>query len=108
MNLLTDGMIEKSVIKTPLNKQLRIDNHTATYEVYDIRLDHLYFNDQNDRIATWMSKYKAEHDGKSVDIYNRLREKEQIMLNAIENQVLEKVTSTEEDLDLIFSGLGLA
>ena len=68
MNLLTDGMIEKSVIKTPLNKQLRIDSHTATYEVYDIRLDHLYFNDQNDRIATWMSKYKAEHDGKSVDM----------------------------------------
>ena len=30
MNLLTDGMIEKSVIKTPLNKQLRIDNHTAS------------------------------------------------------------------------------
>ena len=65
-------------------------------------------NLKKDRIATWMSKYKAEHDGKSVDIYNRLREKEQIMLNAIENQVLEKVTSTEEDLDLIFSGLGLA
>ena len=41
-------------------------------------------------------------------IYNRLREKEQIMLNAIENQVLEKVTSTEEDLNLIFSGLGLS
>ena len=68
MNLLTDGIIEKGVIKTPLNKQLRIDNHTATYEVYDIRLDYLYYNDQNDRIATWMSKYKADHDGESVDM----------------------------------------
>lgn len=40
-------------------------------------------------------------------IYNRLKEKEQIMLDAIENQVLEKVTSAEEDLDLIFKGLEL-
>lgn len=68
MNLLSDGIIEKGVIKTPLNKQLRIDNHTSTYEVYDIRLDYLYYNDQNDRIATWMSKYKADHDGESVDM----------------------------------------
>lgn len=40
-------------------------------------------------------------------IYSRLKNKEEIMLNAIENQVLEEVTSTEEDLELIFSGLGL-
>lgn len=79
MNLLHDGINNKSVIKTTLNKQLRIDNHTATYEVYDIRLDCLYFNDQNDRIATWMSKYKADHNGESIDMsdleaYNRIIE----------------------------------
>lgn len=68
MNLLTEGIIEKNVIKTHLNKQLRIDNHTSTYEVYDIRLDCLFFNDQNDRIATWMSKYKADHNGEFVDM----------------------------------------
>lgn len=71
MILLQDGINEKSVIKTKLNKQLRIDNHTSTYEVYDIRLDCLYYNDQNDRIATWMSKYKADHNGESVDISDR-------------------------------------
>lgn len=40
-------------------------------------------------------------------IYYRLKDKEEIMLNAIENQVLEEVTSTEEDLEIIFNGLGL-
>ena len=40
-------------------------------------------------------------------IYYRLKDKEEIMLNAIETQVLEEVTSTEEDLEIIFNGLGL-
>ena len=80
MNLLQDGITNKSVIKTNLNKQLRIDNHTSTYEVYDIRLDCLYYNDQNDRIATWMSKYKSDNDIKTVDMtdleeYNNIIER---------------------------------
>ncbi|MHB1393842.1 MAG: SNF2-related protein [Clostridia bacterium] len=40
-------------------------------------------------------------------IYLRLLEKEQIMLDAIENNVLEKGSTVEEDLDIIFQGLGL-
>lgn len=40
-------------------------------------------------------------------IYLRLKEKEQIMLDAIENSTLEKGTTPEEDLDLIFSDLKL-
>lgn len=40
-------------------------------------------------------------------IYLRLKEKEQIMLNAIDSNVLEKGTTPEEDLDLIFAGIGL-
>ncbi len=35
-------------------------------------------------------------------IYERLKEKEEVMLNAINNGVLEQVTSFEEDLELIF------
>lgn len=38
-------------------------------------------------------------------IYNRLCEKEQTMLNAIDNNVLEKVTTPEEDVELIFKDL---
>ena len=50
-----------------------------------------------------------ENDDYSLDeqIFIRLQEKERIMLDAIENQKLEKVTTTQEDLDLIFGGLKL-
>lgn len=61
MNLLNDGIKSKAVMPTQSTKKLSIDNHTQVYPVYKIRLDQLYFNDQNDRIATWISQYKAEH-----------------------------------------------
>lgn len=41
------------------------------------------------------------------EIYNRLLEKEEVMLNAIESGILETVTTSEEDVELIFSPLGL-
>lgn len=40
-------------------------------------------------------------------IYERLFEKETIMLNAIENNILESVTTSEEDLDIVFKDLGI-
>ena len=58
MNLLTDGIKSKAVMLTQGTKKLSIDNHTQVYPVYKIRLDQLYFNDQNDRIATWISQYR--------------------------------------------------
>ena len=95
--------------------------HDAIYYEYSYNLVHLL--QSKDRIHRlglpggqytqyyYLEEVYNDEDGAFAlgeRIYNRLREKEQIMLNAIENQVLEKVTSTEEDLDLIFSGLGLA
>ena len=35
--------------------------------------------------------------------YNRLKEKEQIMLDAIDNHVLEAMPTSNEDLEIIFS-----
>ena len=36
-------------------------------------------------------------------VYNRLKEKEQIMLDAIDNHVLEAMPTSDEDLEVIFS-----
>ena len=36
-------------------------------------------------------------------VYNRLKEKEQIMLDAIDNHVLEAMPTSDEDLEMIFS-----
>ena len=40
-------------------------------------------------------------------IYDRLMAKERIMLQAIENDELEEMPTTDEELDLIFDQLGL-
>ncbi len=44
-----------------ISKKLTIDGVTDIYPVYRIRLDQLYFNDQNDRIATFISKHVSEN-----------------------------------------------
>lgn len=54
-----------------------VDSHfrdrliTKAYPVYKIRLDWLYYNDQNDRIATWISQYRSEHNGQSISLDNK-------------------------------------
>ena len=68
MNLLKDGLEEKSVIANDTNKRLVIDYISKDYPVYKIRLDKLYYNDQNDRTATWMAQYKVENNIDSVDV----------------------------------------
>ena len=55
------------VQETDISKKLTIDGTTKTHPVYRIRLDQLYYNDQNDRIATWISRYNAENGNIDVD-----------------------------------------
>ena len=58
MNLLKDGVEQHAVYETNLTRKLTIDGLTQAYPVYKIKLDWLYYNDQNDRIATWISQYR--------------------------------------------------
>ena len=71
MNLLKEGIAQDAVIKTTMTRKLTIDGITRPYPVYKVDLDWLFYNDQNDRIATWISQYKAEHDGKAPDPVDR-------------------------------------
>ena len=50
-----------AVIKTDLTRKVTYGGKTVVYPVYKVRLDQLYYNDQNDRIATWISRYEAEN-----------------------------------------------
>ena len=54
MNLLKDGIESGRVIPTGGAKKITIDGKTEEYQVYKIDLSLLFYNDQNDRIATWM------------------------------------------------------
>lgn len=59
-NLLEEGL-GTVVEPTGLSKKLTIDGTARAYPVYRVRLNQLFYNDQNDRIATWISQYKSEH-----------------------------------------------
>lgn len=71
MNLLTDGIQNNSVIKTGTARKITVDGITKAYTVYKIRLDLLFYNDQNDRISTWISQYKNENDGQIPSISDK-------------------------------------
>lgn len=70
MNLLQDGIVKGTVLKTDRAVKMTVDGLTDTYPIYQIRLDNLYFNDQNDRIATWISQYKSDNRVDTFDMDN--------------------------------------
>lgn len=100
MNLLTEGMLQNAVIKTDMAIKLTIDGDTSTYPVYKVRLDCLYYNDRNDRIATWINKYKLENkisdfDKKDLEKYNDVIQK------FIEDSNPEAIARTQNNIGLI-------
>lgn len=100
MNLLTDGIAQEVVFPTQLTRKLTIDGVTSAYPVYRVRLNQLYYNDQNDRISTWISKYKAEHDGQGPsiaqhDAYNNLIETFVVESNP------ESIRKTQNNIELV-------
>lgn len=71
MKLLQDGVREGYIIPTDVTRKITMDGVTKVYQVYKIKLSCLYYNDQNDRIATWISKYKADNALEYFDISDR-------------------------------------
>ena len=71
MNLLKEGIESGVVFATDASRKITIGGITQTKPVYRIRLDMLFYNDLNDRIATWISQYKNEHGGQTPDPANR-------------------------------------
>lgn len=64
--------IENGEIKLEGNKKLKIVNEELN-EIYKIPLKYLYYNDQNDRIATFVSEYESDNNIKikELDIESR-------------------------------------
>lgn len=92
--------------------------HDAIYFEYSYNLVHLLQSkDRIHRLGLPDGQYTQYHfmelmyhtnDGEwSLDeaVYDRLKEKEQIMYDAIENHALEVMPTSDEDLDLIFKKL---
>ena len=47
---------------TDLSKKISIKGETKTYPVYKIAIDELYYNNQNDRIASQISEYMYDNN----------------------------------------------
>lgn len=73
INNLMDLIGTELVKKTTLTKKLTIGGVTRSYPVYKVRIDKLFYNDQNDRVATWFSRYCAE---KGIDSLSKLDREE--------------------------------
>ena len=89
-----------AVQKTTLTRKVTYGGKTVVYPVYKVRLDRLFFNDQNDRIATWISEYESENgegslSGLSKDIYNRIIE------NFVVESNPESIQKTQKNIQLV-------
>lgn len=100
MTLLGEGLESGAVVKTQMTKKFSIDGTTQIFPVYRIRLDLLYFNDQNNRIATWLSQYRSEHNGDSPST----NDKESFNM-IIEDYIIksnpEAIKRTETNIELV-------
>ena len=59
--------LEDKVFFTGLSRKLTLNGKTQPYHVYRIKLEMLYYNDKNDRIATWINRYEAENGALPVN-----------------------------------------
>ena len=87
-----------SVHPTGQSRKLTIGGHTDIYYVYEVKLDLLYYNDKNDRIATWINQYETEHgplDLNDRETYN------DIIQEFIELSNPEAMTATKNNIAAI-------
>lgn len=100
MNLLKEGITQQAVVKTTLTRKLTVDGLTKAYPVYKVRLDCLFYNDQNDRIATWISHYKAQHEGKAPDSADRESYNDIIEQFIVESNS-EAIRKTQNNIEMV-------
>ncbi|MGN7300559.1 hypothetical protein [Fredinandcohnia aciditolerans] len=68
-------LIGKDITKTSGTRKLTIKGKTDNYEVYRVPLEYLFYNEQNGRIATYISKYEDEQgplDIENKEEYNKI------------------------------------
>lgn len=88
---------ENTVKMTMLSKKLNVDGKTSAYPIYQIRLDQLRYNTQNDRVATWVSEYQEEHGEGSLDALSSEKLNE-IIEGYIVSSDPEKLNATKKSI----------
>lgn len=88
------------VEKTTLTRKVTYGGKTVVYPVYRVRLDKLYYNDQNDRIATWISRYESEN-GKGALTFLDTENYNRIIENFICESNLDAIQKTQKNIAFV-------
>ena len=88
------------IYKTKITKKVTFAGKTELYPVYRVRLDALYYNDQNDRIATWITRYRAEHGAGSLSSL-KSKEYNDVIENFIYESNPESIKKTQKNIALV-------
>lgn len=89
---------EKGVTETRAIKKVSFGGRVEEFPVYRVNLKHLFYNDKNDRVATWMSQY-IEENGKLNK--NNFEDYNNIVENFIVNSNKNAFTKTKNNIKLI-------
>lgn len=100
MNLLREGIENGWVIETAGTRKITIDGYTDVYKVYKVRLDKLFYNDQNDRIATWISQYKADMHIEKINM-NDISSYNDIIQKFIVSSNPDAIKKTQANIQLV-------
>lgn len=102
--LKKDSLLHKvdtdKVKRTQLSRKVTYGGKTEVYPVYQVRLDQLYYNDQNDRIATWISRYEAENGEGSLSNLDT-KSFNDIIESFIVDSNPDAITKTQKNIELV-------
>lgn len=80
---------DKTVIMTEEVHEMTVAGHRDAYRIFKVKLDALYYNDKNGRIATWINKYESEN--------GKLDKEDRVKFNSIIHNFIRE--SNPEALD---------
>lgn len=90
----------RKIYKTKLTKKVTFAGKTELYPVYRVRLDALYYNDQNDRIATWITRYRAEN-GQNALSSLKSKEYNDVIENFIYESNPDAIRKTQRNISIV-------
>lgn len=96
---LSNDPICQDVIETEYKEKLVLDGKAQAFPVYRIKLNKLRYNPQNDRIATWISRYKADHGDDALDKAT-VEEYNDVIEDFIYNSNPEAIKKTQGNIEL--------
>ncbi len=88
------------IYKTKQTRKVTFAGKTELYPVYRVRLDAMYYNDQNDRIATWISRYRAENGAGALSTL-KSREYNDVIENFIYESNPDSIKRTQKNIALV-------